>query len=286
MFRSDLSISKPRVLQNVDGNSKTLLVNNMKRHFLAPAPRFGRVNNRLPVGYQQRSPYYWWWQYLRRNADYIACCERGGKGRLSKLYKDFGDVREDNFHKWWTEGDRGVELFAEQPLAVRLSELHSAAEWKKDWTAEKVLVVVVPLNVSKRGIKGAFNKLLEARHSGSKSGRPSLSKLKEHSTARYVIENNYTISSLSTMLSVYDEWLANTRRAKTEQLTLWEIGAKLNLNKSAIKDAVSTSTADRHMGRNSLAASVGRYVRQAKSVIANTTLGQFPLMAVVSNDKE
>jgi hypothetical protein len=89
-------------------------------------PRFGRVNSRLPVGHQQGSPYYWWWQYLRRNADYIACCERGGKGRLSKLYKDFGDVREDNFHKWWTEGDRGVELFAEQPLAVRLSELHPA----------------------------------------------------------------------------------------------------------------------------------------------------------------
>ena len=258
----------------------------MKRHFLAPAPRFGRVNSRLPVGHQQRSPYYWWWQYLRRNDDYIACCARGGKGRLSKLYKDFGDVREDNFHKWWTEGDRGVELFAEQPLAVRLSELHSAAEWAKDWTAEKVMVVVVPLNVSKRGIKGAFNKLLEARHSGSKSGRPSLSKLKEHSTARYVIENNYTISSLSTMLSVYDEWLANTQREKAEQLTLWEIGAKLNLNKSAIKDAVSTSTADRHMGRNSLAATVGRYVRQAKSVIANTAVGQFPLMTVVLNDAE
>ncbi len=98
----------------------------MKRHFSAPTPRFGRINNRLGVGHQQRSPYYWWWQYLRRNADYIACCERGGKGRLSKLYKDFGDVREDNFHKWWTEGDRGVELFAEQPLAVSLSELHPA----------------------------------------------------------------------------------------------------------------------------------------------------------------
>ena len=205
---------------------------------------------------------------------------------MSKLYKDFGDVREDNFHKWWTEGDRGVELFAEQPLAVRLSELHSDAEWKKDWTAEAVMVVVVPLNVAKRRLKGAFNKLLDSRHKGSKSGRPSLSKLKEHSTASYVIEQNYTISGLTTMLSVYDEWLANTQRAKSEQLTLWEIGAKLNLNKSAMKDAVSTSTADRHIGRNLLAASVGRYVRQAKSVIANTAVGQFPLTTVVSNDAE
>jgi hypothetical protein len=88
------------------------------------------------------------------------------------------------------------------------------------------------------------------------------------------------------MLSVYDEWLANTHRAKGEHLSLWEIGAKLNPNKSAIKDAVSTSTADRHMGLNSLAATVCRYVRQAKSVIANTAVGQFPLMAVISNDKK
>jgi hypothetical protein len=205
---------------------------------------------------------------------------------LSKLYKDFGDVREDNFHKWWTEGDRGVELFAEQPLAVRLSELHSAAEWAKDWTAEAVMVVVVPLNVSKRSIKGAFNKLLEARHSGSKSGRPSLSKLKERSTARYVIENNYTISGLATMLSVYDEWLANTKLPKTQQLTLWEIGAKLNLNKSAIKDAVSPSTADRHIGRNTLAASVSRYVRQAKSVIASLSVGRFPKISVKDDNKK
>jgi len=43
-----------------------------------------------------------------------------------------------------------------------------------------------------------------------------------------------------------------------------------------MKDAVSKSTADRHIGRNTLAATVSRYVRQAKSVIAGTTEGKFP----------
>ena len=117
----------------------------MKRHFLAPSPRFGRANNRLQLGYQQRSPYFWYWQYLRRNADYIACCKKGGKGKLAALYADFGDIREDNFHKWWTENQRGATLFAEQPLTVKFGELRQADEWQPHWDSEAVMVVAVPM---------------------------------------------------------------------------------------------------------------------------------------------
>ena len=250
----------------------------MKRHFRAPTPRFGRVNNRLPIGYQQRSPYYWWWQYLRRNANYIACCEKGGKGKLAALYADFGDVREDNFHKWWTENQRGAELFAEQPLAVKFGELATAADWQPHWDKETVLVVAVPLSMSKRAIKGAFAKLLDSRHAGNKSGRPSMAKLKEVSTARYKLEHNYTISGLLTALAVYDLWVENQAKPKAERLTLWEIGKALNINKSAIKDAESSSTADRLVGRNVLGATVSRYVKQARAMIENTAAGKFPLM--------
>lgn len=250
----------------------------MKRHFRAPTPRFGRVNSRLPIGYQQRSPYYWWWQYLRRNADYIACCEKGGKGKLAALYADFGDVREDNFHKWWTENQRGAELFAEQPLTVKFGELDTAADWQPHWDKETVLVVAVPLSMSKRALKGAFAKLLDSRHTGNKSGRPSMAKLKEVSTARYKLEHNYTVSGLLTALAVYDLWVENQTKPKAERLTLWEIGKALNINKSAIRDAESSSNADRLVGRNVLGATVSRYVKQARAMIENTAAGKFPLM--------
>lgn len=250
----------------------------MKRHFRAPTPRFGRVNSRLPIGYQQRSPYYWWWQYLRRNADYIACCEKGGKGKLAALYADFGDVREDNFHKWWTENQRGAELFAEQPLTVKFGELDTAADWQPHWDKETVLVVAVPLSMSKRALKGAFAKLLDSRHTGNKSGRPSMAKLKEVSTARYKLEHNYTVSGLLTALAVYDLWVENQTKPKAERLTLWEIGNALNINKSAIRDAESSSNADRLVGRNVLGATVSRYVKQARAMIENTAAGKFPLM--------
>lgn len=72
------------------------------------------------------SVYYYWWAFLRLNADYIACCERGGKGKMAAVYEDFGDVRDgrrkstvpgqlkgsvDEFREWWIE--RGAYLFAE-----------------------------------------------------------------------------------------------------------------------------------------------------------------------------
>jgi hypothetical protein len=250
----------------------------MKRHFFAPTPRFGRVNNRLPLGYQQRSPYYWYWQYLRRNDDYIACCTKGGKGKLSALYADFGDIREDNFHKWWTENQRGATLFAEQPLTVKFGELKQADEWQPHWDSETVMVVAVPLSMSKRALKGAFAQLLDSRHMGNKSGRPSLAKLKTVSTARYKLEHNYTISGLMTTLSVYDLWVENQAKSKADKLALWEIGKALNINKKAITRAESKLAYERLDGRNVLGATVSRYVKQAKAMISSAAQGQFPMV--------
>lgn len=245
----------------------------MLAHFLAPHPRFGRVNNRLPVGHQQRSPYYWWWACLRRNTDYLACCAAGGAGALAALYADFGDVREDNFHRWWSEHERGRMLFAEQPLAVKFAELASAQEWSEQWTAQDVIVVAVPLRVSKRSLMGSFARLLNARHTG-KQGRPALAQ--QQSTARYPVARNYTVANLRIALAVYDLWVANQNRSADQQLTLWQMGCELNLNKQAARDAVSTHKADRAVGRNVLAATVSRHVRQARLLIAGTAEGVFP----------
>lgn len=104
-----------------------------------------------------------------------------------------------------------------------------------------------------------------------------MAKLKAVSTARYKLEHNYTVSGLLTALAVYDLWTENQAKPKSERLTLWGIGRELNINKSAIKDAESDSTADRLVGRNVLAATVSRYVKQARAMIDNTALGKFPI---------
>lgn len=246
----------------------------MKVHFAAPYPVFGRSNARLNVSYQQRSPYYWWWQYLRRNADYVKCCEQGGKGKLAKLYADFGDVRSDDFHQWWTAGERGVRLFGEQPLKIKFGELTSPTDFSSEWRPEQVLVVAFPLTKSKRQLMGDIKRLLDQRHPG-RQGRPALADLA--STARYRISRNYTIANLQTALAVYDLWLkSQNAKSDEDKLALWEIGRELNLNPAAVRRAQSRVALDRSTARNHLSALVSRYLRWAKQNIAAVATGEFP----------
>ena len=204
----------------------------------------------------------------------MQCCGDGGGGQFGSIYADFGDVRGDSFHSWWTDGERGVQLFAEQPLAIKFAELASPADWQPEWGAADVMVVAVPLGPSKRYLRGAFAKLLDKRHTGRK-GRPAISK--QASTARYRLARNYTIANLQQMIAVYDLWLENQRRTDGDKLTLWEIGQKLNLNKAASRHAVSADKDERMDGRNVLATTVSRYVKRAKSIIANAASGVFPV---------
>lgn len=61
------------------------------------------------------------------------------------------------------------------------------------------------------------------------------------------------------------------------KFALGEIGKALNINRQAIKDATSKTAADRLVGRNLLGATVGRYVRQAKSMIMYAGQRRFPV---------
>ena len=58
------------------------------RHFPYKSPKFGTKNKPAPKGDWRNTVFYWWWAYLKRNDQYIECCESGGKGKLAKLYAD------------------------------------------------------------------------------------------------------------------------------------------------------------------------------------------------------
>lgn len=101
------------------------------------------------------SVYYYWWAFLRLNNDYLACCERGGKGKMANVYKQFGDVRDgyrkstdksrpkgqvDEFREWWIE--KGAELFAE-PQTEELIRVVKGKPTSKD--TEGRLLLSIPL---------------------------------------------------------------------------------------------------------------------------------------------
>jgi hypothetical protein len=242
----------------------------MLRRFLAQHPTFGTKNKPRSLSYQQQSPYYWWWAYLRRNADYLACCEKGGKGKFTKLYKDFGDVREDNFKKWWNEGQRGSNLFAENSGVMKLTLLEDKSQWDESWTQDRVLVIAVPLTSNKRYIQSRFARILKERHT-AKRGRTK--KLLEMSNANYPLERNYTIENLRKTLQVYDLYMAN--KYQKPKVPMWKLGQQLRLVPSAMT-ADSMTVNERQVFRNVMGASVKRYITNAEKMIANTAFGKFP----------
>lgn len=192
---------------------------------------------------------------------------------MAALFKDFGDVRDDSFHKWWTTGKHGAALFGEQPLSIQFMEVTSPEQWQPAWTSDKVLVVAFPLAKSKRKLMGHIKWLLDKRHPG-KQGRPALAEL--DSTAKYRLSRNYTIANLQTSLAVYDLWLKSQSAPDGEKLVLWQIGAALNLNAKAAKQAVSRIGLDRVMGRNHLTTLVKRYLNDAVKSIESVGMGVFP----------
>ena len=243
----------------------------MLRRFLAQHPTFGTKNKPKSLSYQQQSPYYWWWAYLKRNKDYLSCCEKGGKGKLAKLYADFGDVRGEDFKTWWTEKGRGPDLFAENRGVMTLTKLNNKSEWLEEWSTEQVIVIAVPLTTSKRYLQTRFNRLLAKVHT-SKRGRTA--KKLERSNSKYPLAQNYTMDNLIKTLAVYDLYMET--RNQIPKIKLWEIGERLRV----VEKAMTKGLTDKHdimIRRNVMAASVKRYVNQAEKMIANTALGKFPV---------
>jgi len=243
----------------------------MRTTFKAQYPTFGTKNNRQSLSYQQRSPYYWWWEFLRRNEQYLECCRNGGQGDLADLYQSFGDVLHDTFKDWWMKDRRGYHLFAEKPLPQKMTRITSSGDWNPDWTTNEVMVVVVPMTVSKRALQSTFAAMLKKVHKGQR-GRKALSD-KDASTAKFPLYRNVSIHTLRKQLAVYDAVIENNKAHKKK--TSAQLGADLRLVTEAMPK--SSDTIDESAKkRNVMTATVSRYFKAAEIIVANTAKGQFP----------
>jgi hypothetical protein len=166
------------------------------RHFAYRHPTFGTKTRPKAKSAWESSVYYWWWSYLKRNKDYLACCDAGGTGALASLYEDFGDVRGDDFKAWWSEDGRGVRLFAE-PRAedtVRVLQTDEQAA-----NASEVVTLSLPLYLPKKFLLKRCRELLGALHTGKRGKQQA-----KLSKAKYRIKGQPNIPALRQALMVYD----------------------------------------------------------------------------------
>ena len=195
---------------------------------------------------------------------------------MAKVYGDFGDVRDEDFRKWWQA--RGNYLFAEAATGTGVLELASAADWDGTWSANTTLVVAVELNWSKRDIGKAFLKLLRKRH---KRGRGRLPlRGRESSTARYPLAKNFSVHSLKQDLAVYDARqaaIAESQRTGRRCTTWYAIGCELRLVPAALPSA-----AERAMGIadadkvNTMTVAASRAYKRAERRVWSVGRGVFP----------
>lgn len=235
-------------------------------HFPYKHPTFGTAKNPKPETAWKNSVYYWWWAYLRKNQEYLKCCENGGEGRLSKLYMDFGDVRSDNFKAWWTDKtghsiERGARLFANKRAddVIRVLE-----EGEVALNSSKTLTVSLPLNLPKSLLIRRFKEFLNTSHKRKRGER-----LSKESNAKYQIKGQPNIPALKLGLEVYEFRQANPK------MKLWEIGNALPKFQVHNKIKAGDTPSDIADKKNVLAASVSRYLKRVAEIIASTEKGAF-----------
>lgn len=233
-----------------------------QRHFAYRHPTFGTTKAPKSVSHWQGSVYYWWWAFLRKNVEYLACCESGGKGPMAVLYQDFGDVRNDDFKAWWSQGSRAIRLFAEPAAEDVVRELQGG-EAAPDQS--NVLTLVFPLNLPKRYLQKRFNQLLKKHHTGKQGVQYAKS-----SRARYKFEGQPNVPSLKLAMKVYEMKLENPK------MKLWEIGNEMPGVIRSQKLKASDDQYTKEQKKKALASTVSRYLRRAEESIQRVGQGLSP----------
>lgn len=237
------------------------------RHFPYQHPTFGRGTAKKHPDSWRRSVYYWWWAYLKRNKEYLKCCDKGGSGKLASLYKDFGDVRSDDFRSWWSSGDRGAVLFANKPTLSAVTQLNGGDVVSSDLN---VITVSVPLNYPKRFLQAQFRKILSKHH----GGRQGVQQAKSDGGATYRFKGQPNIKGLERALKVYDHLEA--LKAKGERKPQWRVAMDLDIVDDEYKIHPKDTAKIAEDKRRVLTAIVGRLKKRAEESIKNVAKGQFP----------
>jgi hypothetical protein len=235
------------------------------RHFPYQHPTFGTAKRPKPAFAWEGSVYYWWWAYLKRNREYLACCESGGAGKLSKHYKDFGDVRGGSFKAWWSENDRGARLFAEPKAedSVRVLE-----EGEKAASRSQALTLSLPLNLPKKFLIERCRELLADVRKGG------VGKLYARaSDAAYKVTGQPNLVALKRALMVYDAIEAS--KGMKPKKPYWKIATELDLVDEEDKVQPTDSLLVAENKRNVMKAIVGRLKKRAEVLIEQSASQNF-----------
>jgi hypothetical protein len=211
----------------------------------------------------QCNVYYWWWEYLRRHSGYKRTCEQGGRGKCSKLYRDFGDVHAPEFWEWWRQHNY---LFAE-PKPRQVEEADRVSD------DPMTLTVQIPLENKQSLSMQQIKRLLEPRLRASKQR-------KTESRALYPVATKPVLPSIYMHLKVWDAKQANPAATDIEIADIAEVPVNRlvdGMTERFVKEGTAGYDKYHRVIRRRKQLAVQRHLRIAEQYIENVGKGYFPL---------
>ena len=213
------------------------------------------------------SVYYYWWAFLRLSERYKECCESGGKGEMAHLYNYFGDVRGDDFMRWWTKGGHtresklrihtGRRLFS-QGVRYPIREINDPMLDKELGTDR--IVLSIPVGTDLKKMTAEFQQLMRpiVQDRTREFGEKSVEALFE------ITSKNPSLKSLHKSLTAWEA------KQKHPDLKPYDLAKKIGITE--------TITGDKDDLTHKMAVSVElkRRLDKAKLLIRNVERGRFP----------
>ena len=225
------------------------------RHLIGGNVTFGRSTEQKTKEPFKQSLHYLWYEFLKRSERYKQTCENKGKGELSVLYKDFGDVFSVDFKKWWQTDNRGIELFAEELPDDKIRRVRKIEDLNMK---DEILTLSIPLDLPQEFILETIRKMLKkAGHKGEKG-----IKTNKESTARYKIVGGVNKDSLRSSLKLYD------MKKQNPKMKLYELARECKLGSFWKEDSGEV--------RLLLSSIANRHLRRVERIIKSVEEGKFP----------
>ena len=214
----------------------------------------------------QCSVFYYWWAFLRENDAYGICCQLEGIGPLADLYSFFGDVRGDDFMRWWRLGGHsrgsahrqraGRQLFCEPPHG-QIKPMTPPLD-ESDIRQDRI-ILSVPVTNDLGRLAAEFEQLLKplVAERLQALGQPKSSPL-------FDVVSKPVLSTLHTLLTAWQAKRANPTMGH------YQLAQMLGITSNIEGKRGDTDHEKR------VYATLGRHLRKAAVLIKNTEYGRFP----------
>lgn len=231
----------------------------------------GPLEAQAEIAAAEASLYGWWWRFLKANPAYPPRGAAMESPHRAALYRDFGELG-DSFAEWWTR--TGRVLFHENGMIPVIQITHREGDPEVP-TRTLSLEMRIPMTISREAILEQFNMILKKFHPGNTLLRH------EFSTARRRIypRPRYRRDMLDKLLAV---WRLKQERP---ELWWWQIGEQLELSRVHMTEPTDSVdiVKDKHEEMSQI---VRKLYDQAKVLVENAAMGQFPRDDRIVNDAE